>query len=257
MNIKTEEVILRSAKVRCPDGKSQTVCDIFSYQPDNIEQMPLGNLYIVAELSDIKDCGHLNNLLASLIKREYYLHPSKGAFPSLQSALSKANLHLKDSANQGNLEWLGKFHFICAAINEDGLFLTQAGNSKAFLCRQNHLANLSRKIIPESEKPHPSKIFSSIVSGKVEPADKIILATPVVDELFSPAGLRQVLISQPTLSSISDQINKTLREQNKRLQIAILLLQAEADEIFEQHPCQSPETPKAITPPIDLSEILR
>ena len=257
MAIKTEEIIFKSKPAREFTSKPQTACEIFSYQPDNIEQMPLGNLFIVAELSCVKDCGHLNNLLASIIKREYYLSPERGAIKSFRAALKKANSHLADLAKQGNPEWLGKFHFICAALAKEDLFFVQAGQTHAYLERQNHLVNLGRKIVPDSQKPHPSKIFSSIVTGKIETGDKVVFATPMLGELLSSNGLKQVLNSSQDLLEISDQIDKIAREQNKILPLAILLLKIEEDPPIEQniHTAQRPK--KFITPPIDLGEILK
>jgi len=257
MIIKTEEIIFRGADTAFLSRKAKTVCDIFSYQPENIEQTPLGNLYIVTQLSNVKDSGHLNNLLASIIKREYYLSPRKGQFNSLQSALKKSNQHLADLASRGNLEWLGKIHFICASITEKNIFLTQVGDSKAYLFRENHLVNLSHKIIPGSEKPHPSKVFSSVVSGKIETEDKIILATPAINDLFTQSGLRQILINQSNLPNISDQMNRVLREQQKPIPLAILLLKAEADEVILKTNSSTKQIAKTITPPIDLKEIIK
>lgn len=255
MNIKKEEIIFRGAKIKHLARAPQTVCEIFHYQPDNIEQMAMGNLYIVAELNSVKDCAHLNNLLASLIKREYYLYPQKGALKNFQVALKKANFYLNDMAKEGNLEWLGKFHFICASISDQDIYFAQAGNAKAFLCRQNHLTDFGKKVIPEPEKPSPSKIFSSVVSGKIAPGDKIIFATPQISEIFSAAGLRQMIVSNEALESISDQIQKILREHDQPPQLAILLLQAQKDEPNEQFTLPDKKR-KMTTPPIDLKEIL-
>ncbi|PIW76168.1 MAG: hypothetical protein CO001_02785 [Candidatus Portnoybacteria bacterium CG_4_8_14_3_um_filter_40_10] len=257
MVIKTEEIIFKSGSARQVSNKPKTVCEIFCYQPDNIEQMSLGSLYIVAELSLVKDCGHLNNLLASLIKREYYLYPERGAIKSFRSALKKANAHLADLAKQGNPEWLSKLHFICASIAKDELLFVQTGQPQAYLARENHLVNLGHRIISDSGKPHPSKIFSSIVTGKIETGDKIVFATPTLTELLSPNGLKQILNSNQSLLDVSDQIDKIAREENRIFPLAILLLKAEDDPPLKQkiHTAQQPR--KFITPPIDLKEILR
>jgi hypothetical protein len=257
MAIRSEEIIFKSRPAKEISNKPQTACEIFSYQPENMEQMPLGNLYIVAELSCVKDCGHLANLLTSIIKREYYLAPERGAIKSFRAALKKANNHLADLAKQGNLEWLGKFHFICASLVKEDLFFVQAGLSNAYLERQNHLVNLGRKIVPDSEKPHPSKIFSSIITGKIEIGDKIVFATPELTKLLSANGLKQILVNNRDLLKISDQIEKIVREENKIMPLAILLLQIEEDPPLEQKipTAQKPKT--FITPPIDLGEILK
>lgn len=255
MNIKTEEIIFGSSKGKDIGPGCKNVCEIFRFQPDNMEQVALGNLYIIAELNSVKDCTHLGNLLAALIKREYYLNPQRGITKSFDSALRKANLYLKDLSDQGNSEWLGKLHFICAVISGNELFFAQAGAPKAFLCRQAHLTDLAHKIIPEPEKQTPAKIFSSVVSGKIEAGDKIIFATPFIEKLFSFAGLRQIVINNRGIQTISDQINKVLREEKKILRIAILLLEAEEEKIIEELP--PPKDPKKfITPPLSLDEII-
>jgi len=254
MDIKTEEIISGSSKPKQILTRPRTICEIFRFQPENIEQMPLGDLYIVAELHLIKDCGHLNNLLASLIKREYYSYPNRGAAKSFQAALKKANSHLDELARQGNCEWLGKFHFICAAIAGQNLQFAQAGNSKTYLFRQGHFMDLGRKAIPDTRDPHPSKFFSSVVSGKIEPEDIMIIATPSIDELMSASGLKQLVTSRPGLPDISDQINKVLREQEKIKHLAVLLIQTQE----EPEPASQPDKNREIiTPPIDLNEILK
>lgn len=255
MPIQTQEIILGAGKSNKASDKPRTFCEIFRYQPDNIEQTALGSLFIVAQLTLIKDCGYLNNLLASLIKREYYLYPHKGTMKSFQSALKKANGHLAELAKQANTEWLGKLHFLCVAATDQELLFSQAGESRAYLFRQDHLTNLAKKIVPDSEKPHSAKIFSSLVCGKIEPGDKIILATPPIDELFSPAGLRQIIARQPNILGVAEQINKILREQDAIKQIAILLLEAQGEGL-KTPPLPEPNR-QTITPPIDLNEILK
>jgi len=256
MTIRKEEIIYSGGKRGYPSKQAQTVCDIFCYEPENIEQSPLGNLYIVCQLSCVKDCLHLNNLLALLIKREYYSRPAKEAFKSFQAALKKANSHLNDLAKQGSLEWLGKTHFICAAIAGKNLFLAQAGEPLAVLWRQGKTANLSRKIIPENQKPDPRKFFSNVVCGKIEEEDKMILATPFINQLVSETGLKQIFANRFNIADIADQINKILREQKKPSPIAVLLLEAAAEPPLKEKSFL-PKPSHVITPPIDLGEILK
>ena len=244
--IKTEEILIKA-----PRDKN-TVCDIFLYEPGNIEETALGSLYMVAQLSSDKDSLHLINLLSSLIKREYYLLPHRGPIESLEAGLKKANQALSEIANQGNLNWLGKIHFICAAINkEKELFLTQTGAAQAWLCREGQLVNITKKLVLPAAKAHPTKTFQSVVSGTVGATDKIIFGTPAIFDFFSLPGLKQ-LFSLPKVSLIADQINKILREEKRPPSLGALLLEIAAEE--------TPETIKGpkrfITPPINLSEIL-
>lgn len=247
--VKTEEILIKGTK------NKQTVCDIFIYEPENIEEASLGNLYIVAELATAKeDSAHLVNLLNSLIKREYYLLPHRGPLNSLEAGLKKANLALSELTNKGDLEWLGKLHFICAALNkEKELFLAQAGAARAFLCRQGQLTDITKKLLPPPAKPHPAKTFQSVISGKIEPADKLIFATAALFDFFTPQGIKQ-MFNFPTIEIISDRIQKTLREQKNLPSLSTLLIEV----VPEETPLTTEKDNRSfVTPPINLGEIIR
>jgi hypothetical protein len=246
--IKTEEILIRGPK------NKETICDIFLYEPENIEEASLGGLYMVAEMTANSSSLHLVNLLSSLIKREYYSLPHRGPTDSLEAGLKKANATLSDVANQGNLSWLGKLHFICAAINkEKDIFLTQTGSAQAHLCREGELISITKKIVPSNEKPHPAKTFQSVVSGKIEPLDKIIFGTPSIFDFFSPSGLAQ-LFALTKIEQIADQMNKVLREQKKPDPLSALLLEIVAEDIPIPGAKQRRDF---ITPPILLGEIIK
>ena len=64
--ISTKELILKQAKHK---GGTET----FVYEPSNIEEEPLGNLYIIGWMKNgQKDLAFVPNLIASLMKREFY-----------------------------------------------------------------------------------------------------------------------------------------------------------------------------------------
>lgn len=245
--IKTEEILIKA-----PRSKN-TVCDIFIYEPGTIEEETLGTLYIVAQLTANEDSLHLVSLLSSLIKREYYSQPHRGPIDSLESGLKKANQALNDIANQGNLSWLGKMHFICAALNkEKDLFLTQTGQAQAWLCREGQLVDITKKLVLPTDKVHPAKTFQSVISGAVGPTDKIIFGTPAIFDLFSLPGLKQ-LFGLSKAAAMADQLNKILREEKRPPALSALILEISEDEI---RPEISNRPQHFITPPINLEEIL-
>ncbi len=248
--IKTEEIIARGPKSK------PAICDIFSYLPTNIEESSLGNLYIVAELKADEELSHLVSLLISLIKREYYFAPHRGPLASLKNCLKKSNQTLSELANQGNLNWLGNLNFICAVLNKEDLLLTQTGNAQAWLWREGQLTNLAKKAVPSPKKPHPAKTFQSVVSGKVAIGDKLVFATPALFDLFSSPGFKQ-LLDLPKIESVSDQINKTLREEKRPPALGALLIEIAAELDEDAAPNESAAKRKFVTPPIGLEEILK
>lgn len=210
---KIEEILMKNPKEK--DVFSET----FVYEPENIEEVEVGSLYIVGQLKGVSsDSSHLINLLASTIKREYYSKPQRGAVASLEESLKKANSVLKDLTKAGNLNWLGKINFICASLAKNFLHLTKIGQAEILLLRQNRLTNIGKKLIPSSYRPHPSKIFQNIASGKLLLNDKLILTTTGLLKNFSLEGLKQILI----FGQIK-QIEKVVKETDFSSQVAILI----------------------------------
>lgn len=243
MQIKTEEILARGTK------NKKTFCEIFSYEPENIEEMCIGSLYIVSELTSDEDSSHLINLLNSLIKREYYCLPSRGPLDSLEMGLKKANQSLNEIAGQGKLSWLGRLHLVCAVFNKYEIFLSQTGQTQAWLWREGELTNISKKFVPPAEKPHPAKIFQSVISGKVETDDRFLFSTPALAGLLNQAGLQQTL-SLGTIETVSDQINRIIREQKKPPALGTLIVEIPTEEDLTKK-----TNGELITPPISLEEI--
>lgn len=254
MIINCHEIINKGNGRHYLSQKPQTVCEIFSYEPENMEQTSLGNLYIVTELRSVKDYGYLANLLASLIKREYYVNPSNGALKCFQAAIKKANAHLGQMAKEETPEWLSKLHFFCAVLADQNILFTQTGQMKAYLARQNHFSCLSRRVSPgnEIQQGRSLKIFSAIASGPVEQEDKIIIATPEIENVITQTDLRQALIEKPDLPEISVSL-KGIFSKKEQIPLAVLLMKTLKDD--SKMPL-SAEKRKMTTEPIDLNELL-
>lgn len=199
---KVQEILIKNPK------EKGVFCETFVYEPENVEELKLGNLYIIGQMQKVSvDSSHIINLLASIIKREYYLKPLRGPLNSLEEAFKKANSALSDLAKTGNLDWLGKINFISAVLakktslatsqasqsQELYLYATKVGQAKILLLRENRLTDISKKLIPSQEKVHPNKVFQSIVSGKLFLNDRLILIASDLASYISLSGLKQIL----------------------------------------------------------------
>ena len=213
---KVQEILIKNPK------EKGVFCETFVYEPENVEELRLGNLYIIGQMQKVSvDSSHLINLLASIIKREYYLKPLRGPLNSLEEAFKKANSALSDLAKTGNLDWLGKINFISAVLakktslatpqasqsQELYLHATKVGQAKILLLRENRLTDISKKLIPSQEKVHPNKVFQSIVSGKLFLNDRLVLIASDLSNYISLSGLKQILAFDKI-----EQIEKIIKE---------------------------------------------
>jgi hypothetical protein len=186
-----------------PKNKEDSIFDTFAYEPENLYEKNLGNLYVVGELTKIlnKDSRFLNNL-AEIIKKEFYSSGlKKNSETSLRDALKKANEYLDRQSKEGNIDWLGNLNFGILNINGYASNLAKTGNIKILLIRQAEVIDLSQNL--ESQLKDPLKTFGNIATGKLADSDKIIILTKEVyavvhknksflKELVSASGEREI-----------------------------------------------------------------
>ena len=212
--ISTKELILKQAKHK---GGTET----FVYEPSNIEEEPLGNLYIIGWMKNEKnDLSFVPNLIASLMKREFYKQNGEPAEVLFESALKKANAALSDiaasTANLGNI--LG----LCVTnIAGSKVRFAQTSPVKALLYRDNGVMDISHKDSGKSRHD----FFTSVVAGDIFSGDKIIFGTAGVFDLFSDNGIKKLgsLSQSEQADIISGLYQKNAKEVGLPDQAAVLL----------------------------------
>ncbi|PJA86652.1 MAG: hypothetical protein CO141_03590, partial [Candidatus Moranbacteria bacterium CG_4_9_14_3_um_filter_42_9] len=170
----------------CNEKKLRPFMEIIVQDPENIEQQNLGTLIGIFEISDTsEDSSYIVNYLISIIKKEYFSKPRRGAVESFEAALHKANLALSKLAEHGNINWIGKINVLCAVIEKNRLHLAQVGTAAVFLLRSKTLTNISENSEEENLEPNPLKTFNSVSSGKMEAGDKLLIVTESIFDIFS------------------------------------------------------------------------
>ena len=120
----------------------------FIYEPTNIYEQRLGNLYVVGELTQaLPQNAHFLANLSLAIRKEYYSSGlKKSCEASLQEALKKGNEFLDQESKNGNVGWLGNLNFSVISFKDPVLNFAKAGDIKIFLVRANQLMDLSQNL---------------------------------------------------------------------------------------------------------------
>ena len=220
--LKKEEKLEVREIVFCNEEKN-SFCDIFVYEPENVDEQKLGNLYIVGEIVNFSESSsYLVNLLASIIKKEFYSKPKRSTMESLEAGLHKANSTLSGLAEQGNVDWIGNLNMICGAYKENELYFSHVGGVKTLLVRDNQITDIGKNIIKE-EKPHPFKTFANIASGEIEKNDLLLLATPEFFNIFSLEKIRQ-LSSSLDIDELAETIHNTIEGEENVTTVGLLVM---------------------------------
>jgi hypothetical protein len=97
----------------CNDKKIKPFIEAFIQEPENINQQNLGTIFGIFEITDTsEDSSYITNYLISVIKKEYFSKPKRGAIESFEAALHRANLALSKLAEHGNVAWICKINIL-------------------------------------------------------------------------------------------------------------------------------------------------
>jgi hypothetical protein len=220
IKIQTENLQVEAKElVAAPKETKGAFCDTFVYEPENIQEQALGNLYIVGGISNklANNSSYLVNLLASIVKKDYYANPKRNPFEALESALHKANMTLADFTESGNTSWIGNLDMVVAVWQNKILHFSLAGKIKVYLLRNNEITDIGQNLLKSETKPHPFKTFANIASGSLEEEDKIIFATPAIAQEFSSGTLKNIFsieTSEGALKKIEDFFRKEKNKEN-------------------------------------------
>lgn len=213
-----------------PKKKKDSICGVFSYEAIDKQDLNLGNLYIVGEITNIpkkkyKNYDFIINLLSSAIKRDFYSNPQRSTLEALESALQGANIYLADFVKKGHDEWIGNLHFTCLAFSKNSIHIGQTGKMIVQLFRENTASNVSKKF-DATGNLEPTKTFSNIASGEIEQGDKILISTNNLSKILPTSKIKE-LISNSTTDKFYHYIKNNLLESSS---LACLLLDAETQK---------------------------
>jgi hypothetical protein len=212
---------------------------VFVYPPENFEQQSLGTIFGLIKISDISpESSFIANLLASIIKKEYFSKPARPAYDSFEASLKKANLALAELARQGSVKWIGHISFAGGALEKNNLHFSKLGATSILLLRGGMLADIGSGLDEETAEvdSHPVKTFSDISSGKVELGDRLVFTTSDLLEIFSFEEIRQNA-ARFSREEFPEIISASLTA-NSELSGAIVVSMAPEEEVADQ-PLQS------------------
>jgi hypothetical protein len=192
----------------------------FTYHDDDYFHKSLGTLFGVIQVSDhSKNSEYLPNLLTGIIKKSFYADSRKTAEESFEFALKKANLALADLAEHDIIEWTNNLHAIIGIFNKDTLYFTQVGAPLMLLGRKKEFISLSDS--DQNTNTHPIKTFKDVIVGEIKVRDKIIIATPEINDIFKLTDLERLFHTFPP-KEFDNIFFKTIKNEGENINALII-----------------------------------
>ncbi len=131
-----------------PKARQDLIFESFCYDPQNIYERRMGNLYMAGFLTNaLPQNARFLNSLAKVIKDKYYKNASAKPEKSLRETLRKANEHLERIAKEGDVTWLGNLNFAVVTFKNLELNFTKVGDIKKTISKLNYKIEVNKSAI--------------------------------------------------------------------------------------------------------------
>ena len=166
-----------------------------------------GRLFVVLELA--KNKIDQRPYVDAIINKSAAYFESSGQENSeilLEELLQELNQLLPELAAEIKIKnWLSTLDLSLGIIFDDDVFLASIGNINGLLIQSNQLI----PILEKNTSLNPTKIFSDIVSGRLDEGDALIISTDSLFDYISKEKIRQ-LIKKYSPSAAAIKINELL-----------------------------------------------
>ena len=152
--------------------------DVYSYQGSTNQERNLGSLFVIGQIKYLdEDLSYLISLVSSLAKREYYSEKSlqeQNPKEAFSRSLKKLNEVLEEFFQNKNF----KLNLGLVAIASENIYISRLGKFKINLARNGQLIDILNNIDLFRKETEGEKQFSHIISGKLQPGDKLFAFYP-------------------------------------------------------------------------------
>lgn len=129
-------------------------------------------------------------MLFDTLQTVFFENLEEEPYARFEAALRAANEGLKEFKESKGTDHTGEINMIVAAVCGNQLFLSQAGDSEAYLVRKRYVSVVSEGL---SEDRAEGSLFSAIASGQIEERDFVIFSTTRLMRYIGKTDLAQAI----------------------------------------------------------------
>ncbi len=188
-----------------------------------------GQLFTIVEIENPWfPTSQIGQTIINTVAREYFRADGRDYLTDFEAALKKVNETLGHLVQTGETDWVGHLHAIVILVTGDELHIASVGGVHGWLLR-------SGKTTPAIERtktvPAPEKTFSSVLSGVIEPGDRLVVASSGLLSVVSKAELETNIFQAKQFGVAAIRLANLLRSKRGQWVNALILelpIQSEA-----------------------------
>lgn len=172
-----------------------------------------GHVFVCLEIqNNPSEAEAMGEAIFSALKTTFFAEPESGVesegYLRFENSLKAINRAVSDFRKGKLNKHIGTVHAIVAAIEGSSLYLSQCGDSEAYLIRKRFVSTVSEGLYDPSQKD--GDLFMSIANGDLEPGDFVLFCTTRLLRYVTKVDLSRIVLPssvQRTLSDLRDQLS--------------------------------------------------
>ena len=166
-----------------------------------------GQIFIGLEVQNNPvDAEEIGKAIFETMQKVFFEDVSRDPYERFEMSLKAVNSILNEFKGEKASGYIGNLNVVITAIVEDTLYLTQTGDSEAYLIRKKYVSSISEGLSEEGS----DDIFSNIANGKIEKGDFVLFSTARLLRYISKTDLGKATAKKEVpeiLSEIQDIIS--------------------------------------------------
>ncbi|MDP2587863.1 MAG: hypothetical protein Q8P33_03780 [bacterium] len=195
--------------------------ETYVFRPKHLAKF--GELFVVLQIDhSTRSSPQVGDAIATILNHEYFRGNPTNVVQNLEDALHKTNEILSDLAARGEIHWIGKLHGIIGVFQKDSIHISATGRGRAFLIRDNEIAEVTAGLYDASRAASPMKTFENLASGELRDGDSLVLSTPGVTDYITTESLR-TLVQQHDAIEAAKMVQERLGHDSSRSHASIII----------------------------------
>ncbi|MFA7685705.1 MAG: hypothetical protein WCX95_02810 [Candidatus Gracilibacteria bacterium] len=162
-----------------------------------------GQIFINLEVQNNQvDAEEIGRIIFETMQSKFFEDIERDPYERFEVALRATNDALNVLKKEKSSGYIGNLNIVITAILGDVLYLTQSGDSEAYLIRKRYVSVVSEGL--SDETGDSADIFSSIASGKIESGDFVLFASTRLLRYISKTDLAKCVNKRSIMESLNE-----------------------------------------------------
>jgi len=161
-----------------------------------------GQIFISLEIQNNPvDAEEIADVIFETMKKEFFEHIDMDPYARFEITLKSINAVLSEYKSKKNSGYIGNLNMIVAAVVDNTLYLSQCGDSEAYLIRKRFVSVVSEGLDEGSDS---DDVFTNIANGEIEESDFILFSSTRLLRYISKNDLAGALKMNNVVDSLSE-----------------------------------------------------